>query len=86
MSGPVRRGEFIDFAFQVIVHSLQDIDQVGVGIDSVHFTGYDETLENAHVFGPHFRPAEHPVLAAHWNDSQRSLQFVGVQRNIGVIA
>ncbi len=67
MTSPLGRGEIMDLAIWVGANSLQDIDQVGVEIDSVHLAGYDETLEDAYVLGSHLGPAKQPVFPAHGN-------------------
>jgi hypothetical protein len=35
----------------VLAHTLQDVDQVGVGIDTVQPAGDDQTLDDADLFG-----------------------------------
>jgi hypothetical protein len=57
-------------------HPLQDVHQVGVGVDAVHLARHYQTLEDTDVFGTNFRPAEQPILSAHWNDTKSALQPV----------
>ena len=68
----------------MLADPLQDIDQVGVGIDAMQAAGDDQALDDADVFGTELGPAEDPVLASHGDDSQGALQVVRVDRNIGI--
>ena len=47
----------------MLAHSLQDVDEVGVDVDSVQAAGDDEGLDDADLPGAEFGPAEVPVLA-----------------------
>jgi hypothetical protein len=49
---PQPRGEFVDAAGRVLAHTLQDIDQIIVGIDLVQPAGHDQTLHDPDVLGP----------------------------------
>lgn len=64
--------------------ALQDIDQIGVGVDPVQATGDDQALHDANVSGPEFGPAEHPVFPPHGDRAQRAFQMVGIDRHVRV--
>ena len=57
---PQSRRELGDVARGVQGDSLQHVDEVGVGVDSVQTTGDDEGLDDADVLGAEFGPAEEP--------------------------
>ncbi len=59
---PEPGGELLDFVLRMVGDSLQDVDQVGVGVDAVHSACGDETLEDAHILGTHLGPTEEPVF------------------------
>jgi hypothetical protein len=40
---------------------LQDIDEIDVGIEALEATRRQQTLDDPHMAGAHFRPAEEPV-------------------------
>ena len=42
---PEPGGELLDFALRMVGNSLQDVNQVGVGVDAVHSACGDETLD-----------------------------------------
>ena len=42
----------------MLADPLQDIDQVGVGVDAMQSTGDDQALHDADVFGAELGPAE----------------------------
>ena len=65
---PESRGELGDAAGGVQGDSLQNVDQVGVGIDAVQTTGDDEGLDDADVLGTELGPAKEPGFSAHGND------------------
>ena len=44
----------------MLADALQDVDQVGVGIDAVEPAGDDQALDDADVFGAQLGPAEEP--------------------------
>ena len=44
----------------MLADTLQDVDQVGVGIDAVEPTGDDQALDDADLFGTELSPAEEP--------------------------
>jgi hypothetical protein len=50
----------------------------------VQAAGDDQALDDADVFGAEFGPAKEPGFSAHRNDSQCSLDMVGIDGNIGV--
>jgi hypothetical protein len=47
--------------------TLQYINKVNVGINTVHFTGDNEALDDANVLCADFRPTKHPILFPHWD-------------------
>ena len=59
---PESRGQFSDTGTGVLADTLQDIDQVVIGIDIVKAASGQQTLHDADLFGPQFRPAEQPGL------------------------
>jgi hypothetical protein len=44
----------------MLADALQDVDQVGVGIDAVEPAGDDQALDDADLFGAQLGPAEEP--------------------------
>ncbi len=46
----------------MLADPLQDIDQVVIGMDIVETASGQQTLDDAHLFGTQFRPAEQPSL------------------------
>jgi hypothetical protein len=65
-------------------YELQDVDQVAVNVSAVKPTRYNEALQDIHLFGAQFGPAEIPIFPAHRDCSQRALQMVGVHRYVWV--
>jgi len=65
-------------------YALQDVDQVGVGVDAVQAAGDEEGLDDADVFGTELGSAKEPGFSAHRNDPQRALDMVSIDRNIGI--
>ena len=57
---PKSWGEIGDAARWMQGDALQDIDQVGVGVDAVQTAGDDEGLDDADVLGAEFGPAKEP--------------------------
>jgi hypothetical protein len=55
---------------------LQDIDQVGIGVDPMQATRDDQTLHDADMLGTEFGPAEVPILAPHGDNTQTALQMI----------
>jgi len=64
---PQSWGEFVDAAGWMLTDSLQDVDQIVVGVDLVESAGDDQTLHDPDLPGTEFGPAEQPVAATHWN-------------------
>ncbi len=56
----------------MLTDSLQNVYQIGVGIDAVQLAGADQALDDAQVFSAQFRPAEQPVFAAQRDGTQGS--------------
>jgi Cu/Ag efflux pump CusA len=73
--------ERLDVPVGVLADSLQDVDQVSVGIDTLQPAGRHQALHGPDVLGTHFSPAEHPVLASHGDGPQRPFEMVGVERD-----
>src|SRR5690554_8207557 len=65
-------------------HALEDIDQVGVGVDALQPAGGQQALYDADVLGADLAPTEHPVFLTHGNAAQATLQVVGVDRHVGI--
>jgi hypothetical protein len=55
---PQSRGEFCDAAGGMQGYTLQDIDQIDVGVDAVQSASDDERLDDADVLGAEFGPTE----------------------------
>ena len=58
--------------------ALQDINHILVGINDGQAAACDECLEHGNIVRALKRPAEHPVLPAHRDATQGSLQVIGV--------
>ena len=65
--------------------TLHDVDEVIVGVDVVQPAGCQQALHDADVFSAELSPTEQPVLSAHWDDAQRALKMVGIDRHLRVI-
>ena len=76
---PQPRGEFGDAG-----DALEDVDQIGVGVDVVQSAGTDQAVDDAHVLGAKFGPAEVPVFTTHGDDAQGAFEVVGVDGDVGV--
>ena len=81
---PQPRGQLRDTSSRVLPHALQNVDQVGVGIDTVQSASHEQALHNAYVFGAELGPAEESRPSSHWNGTQCALEVVGINRHIGV--
>ncbi len=55
--------EEMDLARRVALDSLQDVHQVGVGIDALQAARAEQALDDPDVLGPDFGPAEEVVAA-----------------------
>ena len=47
----------------MLADALQDIDQIGVGVDTLQLARHQQALDDADLFGAQFTPAEQPVLS-----------------------
>ena len=56
--------EEVDVEGRMGVDPLQDIDEVGIGIDPVQTARGEEALHNPDVARAHLRPAKKPIAAA----------------------
>jgi len=68
----------------MLADALQYIDQVGVGIDAVQPAGDDQALDDTDLFGAQLGPAEEPGFSAHGNDPERTLEMIGIDRDIRI--
>jgi hypothetical protein len=68
----------------MLADALEDVDQVRVDVNAVEPTSHNQALHDADLFGAQLGPTKIPILSAHWNNTQRALQMVGVQRHLGV--
>ena len=59
---PAARRKGLDVVVWVDGDPLQDIDQIGVGIDAVQAASGHQTLDDANVLGTDFGPTEQPRL------------------------
>ena len=64
--------------------ALQDVDEIRVDVDVVQPAGDDQGLDDADVLRSELCPAEVPVLASHWDDSQRALEVIRIGRDVGI--
>ena len=64
--------------------ALQYVDQVGIGVHPLETTGHQQALDDADAFGTDLRPGKQPVLSAHGNGAQGTLEVVGVDRHRGI--
>ena len=81
---PEPGGELGDARGGMLADALQDVDQVGVGIDAMESAGDDQALDDADLFGAELGPAEEPGPSAHGDDAQCALEMVGIDRDIGI--
>ena len=65
MQLPVTWSEFRDTRRRMLAYTLQDVDQVGIEVNVMQSTGYDEALRDADVFCTEFGPTEVPRFPAH---------------------
>ena len=68
----------------MLCDALQDVDEIRVDIDPVQPTGHDQRLDDADVLRSELRPAEVPVFASHWDNSQGPLEMVRIGRHAGI--
>ena len=47
----------------MLADALQDIDEVGVRVDTLQLARHQQALDDAHLFGAQLAPAEQPVAA-----------------------
>ena len=58
---PNTRREIDDILRGMLAHTLQDIDQIRVDIDTMQLAGRDQALNNADLLGTQLGPAEQLV-------------------------
>lgn len=81
---PQSRGELLDLGSGMPADRLEHINEVVIRIDVVQTASDDQGLDHADVLGANFRPAEIPVLPAHWNDAQGVFQMIGVGGHVWI--
>jgi hypothetical protein len=59
---PKARREIEHLARRVLADALQDINQVGVGVDPLQPAGHQQALDQADALGADLGPGEEPVL------------------------
>ena len=79
---PQSRSELRYPTRRVCPHTLQDIDQVVVGVHVVEPACGDQALDDADVLGTEFGPAKKPRLSAHRDSAQTPLEMVGIERHV----
>ena len=81
---PSPRREFAHPRLWLSFDSLQDIDEVEIGIDLVKNARCDEALDLANTFRSELRPTEEPVLPPHRDGAESSFEMIRVDRYIGI--
>lgn len=64
---PQPRGEFSDTAGRMLVHALEDVYEVGVGVDAMRAAGGEQGLDRGDLPGAELGGAEQPVAPPHRN-------------------
>jgi len=60
---PHPRGQFGDSAGWVYTDTLQHVDQVGVGIDTLQAAGDQQTLDDPNALGTDFSPRKKEIFS-----------------------
>ena len=75
---PPSRRQLFDGIVWMNADALQDIDEVGVGVDAVESASRSEAMEDSEAFGADLGSAKDPVLSPDGNGSDLAFQMVGV--------
>jgi hypothetical protein len=67
---PQAWSEFIDARCRMLTNSLQNVDEIGVDVDTMEPAGHNEALDDTNLFGAKFGPTEIPIFST-----------VGIARN-----
>ena len=59
---PQARSELIDARRRMLSNSLQNVDEIGVDVDTMEPAGHNEALDNTNLFGTKLGPTEIPVF------------------------
>src|SRR5690606_16408546 len=81
---PQPRRELLNLRLGMPIDALEHVDEVGVGIDVVEHAGGEQALDFSDLLRTELGPAKHPILSAHRNHAQRSLEMIRVERNVGI--
>ena len=60
----------------MLADTLENTDQIVVGVDLVQTAAREQALCDTDVFGAELWPSKEPVAAAHGNNTQGSLQMI----------
>jgi hypothetical protein len=47
----------------MLTNSLQNVDEIGVDVDTMEPTGHNEALDDTNLFGAQFGPTEIPIFS-----------------------
>ena len=72
----------MNVASRMRIEPLEDIDEIGPGIDAVKFATFDERECNRCILCPDLTPAEEPVLATERYGTDSSLDVIVGDRNL----
>jgi hypothetical protein len=70
---PQTGSEEMDIKGGMRVDTLEDIDQVDIGVDTLQAARGDQALHDAHILRPDFSPAKQPVASAQGNRANLAL-------------
>lgn len=77
--------EEVDVEGGMGIDTLEDVDEVDVGINALQATRREHALHDVHLARPQFRPAEAPVPPADGNGANLPLQVIRIERHGGTL-
>ncbi len=81
---PESQCKFKDVLVRLHADAVEDIDEVGVRVNTLKSTGHQQRLQYGDVFCTELGPTEEPVSPIHGNGSDRTFQVIGVDRQFAM--
>ena len=63
----------------------EEVAQVGVGLDAVHFTGADQAGKPSPIAAPFIVPGKERIAAVHGRSADRVFHEVGVDIDVAIV-
>src|SRR6266540_3830087 len=83
---PIPRQQFIEPVDGVTVdHTLEHIAQVGVGLDVIHFGGFNQRTQRRPPRSTTIRFSEQMIFTTQCNGANRALNRIGVELNTTIV-